>query len=154
VTVEGQFSEIYDYENFYGYDLSVFRKKALVRVTAKVLVGYDLEKMKITSEPEKKVIRISEIPAAELLAIEHDLDYYDIQEGIFNSFTTADYNKINAAAKDFIQQKAQESELFDAARNQRDHLFDMMRFMVESAGWELKLEGQGMGEEDEPVLSN
>ena len=148
VTVEGQFAEIYDYEDFYGYDLPLFRKKALVRVQAKVLVGYDLEKMKITSEPEKKLIRISEVPPAELLAIEHDLDYYDIQEGIFNSFTADDYNKVNAAAKDFIRKKAQESELFDVAREQRGNLFEMMRFMVESAGWKLVIEN-GDGAEGE-----
>ena len=154
VTVEGRFSEIYDYEDFYGYDLSVFRKKALVRVHAEVLVGYDLEKMKITSEPDSKTIRISNIPPAEILAIEHDLDYYDIQEGIFNSFTGQDYNKINSAAKDFILKKAQESDLFDAAKGQKDNLFEMMRFMVESAGWELKVEGIGIEEGKVPTLSN
>ena len=154
VTVEGQFAEIYDYQDFYGYDLPLFRKKALVRVKAKVLVGYDLEQVKITSHPAKKVITISEVPPAELLAIEHDLDYYDIQEGIFNSFTTADYNKVNAAAKNFIRQKAQESELFDAARKQRDHLFEMMRFMVESAGWALEVEGFKNGGKTDTLLLN
>ena len=46
ITMEGYFSEIYDYSDYYGYDLSVFRKKALIRVKAKVSVGFDLEKMK------------------------------------------------------------------------------------------------------------
>lgn len=145
ITVEGQFAEIYDYEDFYGYDLPGFRKKALVRVKATVHVGYDLEKMKITALDESKTIRISEIPPAELLAIEHDLDYYDIQEGIFNSFTTSDYNKVNQNAKDLIRQKAQESSLFDKAKFQRNKLFEMMQFMVESAGWTLVIEEPGGG---------
>lgn len=149
ITVEGQFAEIYDYEDFYGYDLPGFRKKALVRVKAKVHVGYDLEKMKITSEPERKVIRISEIPPAELLAIEHDLDYYDIQEGIFNSFSTSDYNQVNTDAKSLIRQKAQESSLFDTAKSKRTELFEMLEFMVKGAGWTLEIEQMGT---EEPEL--
>ena len=140
ITVEGFFSEIYDYQDYYGYDLTVFRKKALIRVKAKVSVGYDLEKIKITSIPEKKTIVMSELPPPELLSIEHDLDYYDVTEGIFNSFTTADYNKLNANAKDFIRQKAQESNLFDQATLQKNKLFEMISLMVASAGWKLEIE--------------
>ncbi len=137
ITVEGTFSEIYDYQDYYGYDLSIFRKKALIRVKAKVSVGYDLEKIKITSSSERKTITISEVPPPELLSIEHDLDYYDIQEGMFNPFTKEDYNKLNTNAKGFIRQKAQESQLFDQASLQKNNLFEMIRLMVESAGWRL-----------------
>ncbi len=86
ITVEGYFSEIYDYQDYYGYDLSIFRKKALIRVKAKVSVGYDLEKMKVTSDAATKTIHLSGIPPAEILSIEHDLDYYDVPtlEGILH----------------------------------------------------------------------
>ncbi len=137
ITVEGYFSEIYTYQDYYGYDLPGFRKKALLRVKAKVSVGYDLDRMKITSYPERKIIEISEIPPPELLSLEHDLDYYDIQEGIFNNFSAEDYNKLNANAKDFVRQKAQESELFDRARLQRNKVFEMIGILVEGAGWNL-----------------
>lgn len=153
ITVEGYFSEIYDYQDYYGYDLSIFRKKALIRVKAKVHVGYDLEKMKITAQPNRKTIVMTGLPPAELIALEHDLDYYDIQEGIFNTFTTSDYNKLNAKAKDFIRQKAQESELFDAAQRQRNQLFEMIRFMVESAGWQLEVEGFELPELSDSLLN-
>lgn len=99
VTVEGYFSEIYDYKDYYGYDLSFFRKKALLRVKAKVSVDYDLEKMKITALPDTRTIRINGIPPAEILSIEHDLDYYDLQEGLFNSFSPEDHSKLNANAR-------------------------------------------------------
>ena len=32
VTVEGHFSEVYTYEDYWAYDFSPFRKKALIRV--------------------------------------------------------------------------------------------------------------------------
>lgn len=142
VTVEGYFSEIYDYKDYYGYDLSFFRKKALLRVKAKVLVGYDLEKMKITAVPETKTIRLSNIPPAQILSIEHDLDYYDVQEGMFNSFTNEDYTKLNANAKEFIRKKAMESNLLNSAATQRNTILETMRFMAQSAGWALEVEGQ------------
>ena len=137
VTVEGYFSEIYDYKDYYGYDLSFFRKKALVRVKAKVSVGYDLEKMKLEAFPESQTIVASGIPQAQIISIEHDLDYYDVQEGIFNSFSTEDYNKLNLNAKEFIRKKALESDLLKTASEQRNALFETMRFMAESTGWKL-----------------
>lgn len=141
VTVEGYFSEIYDYKDYYGYDLSFFRKKALMRVKAKVSAGYDLEKMKITAEQQTKTIRISGVPSPEILSIEHDLDYYDVQEGIFNSFSPEDYNKLNANAKNFIRERALESDLMKQAAQQRNLIFESIRFMAESAGWKLQIEG-------------
>jgi Protein of unknown function (DUF4230) len=141
VTVEGYFSEIYDYQDYYGYDLSIFRKKALIRVKAKVSVGYDLEKMKVTSDAATKTIRLSGIPAAEILSIEHDLDYYDVQEGFFNEFSSEDYDKLNASAKEFIRKKALESDLVKNATTQRNNLIETMRFMTESTGWKLEVEG-------------
>ena len=145
VTVEGFFSEIYDYQDYYGYDLSFFRKKALIRVKAKVSVGYDLEKMHITASPETKTIRLSGIPPAEILSIEHDLDYYDVQEGLFNEFSPEDYNKLNANAKEFIRKKALESDLYKTAATQRNSLLETMKFMVESTGWTLEIETPQMG---------
>jgi hypothetical protein len=142
ITVEGYFSEIYDYQDYYGYDLSFFRKKALIRVKAKVSVGYDLEKMKVTSDVATRTIRLSGIPPAEILSIEHDLDYYDVQEGFFNEFSTEDYDKLNASAKEFIRKKALESDLVKNATTQRNSMIETMRFMAESMGWKLEVEGQ------------
>ncbi len=141
VTVEGYFSEIYDYKDYYGYDMSFFTKKALLKVKAKVSAGYDLEKMKVTAFPEAKIIRITGIPPVTILSIEHDIEYYDVQEGFFNSFTTEDYNKLNARAKEFIREKALDSELMDQAAGQRNLVFETIRFMAEGMGWEVEIEG-------------
>jgi len=138
VTVEGHLSEVYSYEDYWGYDFSPFRKKALIRVKAKVSIGYDLDEMQIEAFPKQKKIRISQLPEPSIISIDHTLDYYDISEGTFNSFNKEDYNKLNANAKDFIVQKANESELLDAARDQGNQALDMMQFMIENAGWELE----------------
>jgi len=137
IAVEGYFSEIYTYEDYWAYDFSPFRKKALIRVKAKVSAGFDLENMLIESRPDEKKIYISRLPRPEIISIEHDLDYYDISEGTFNSFSREDYNELNASAKAMILAKAEESNLLDGATRQSDEALSMMRYMVENAGWKL-----------------
>lgn len=141
ITVEGYFSEVYDYKDYWGYDFSIFRKKALVRVRAKVSVGYDLEQLKIEALPESKTILITHMPEPQILSIDHDLDYYDISEGTFNSFTEADYNKINTNAKKYIETKANESNLLETARKEGNQALELMKFITESAGWKFRVAG-------------
>ena len=141
ITVEGEFSEIYDYKDYWKYDLSPFRKKALVRIRGKVSVGHDLNKVEIESFPQQKRIVISNLPAPTILAIDHEISYYDITQGSFNTFTTKDYNKINQNAKDLIRQKAEESILMKTAEDQGVQLLKMIGFMAEQMGWTVEIEG-------------
>jgi hypothetical protein len=141
-TVEGQFSEIYNYNESDGYMLNLWDKKVLVRVRATVSAGYDLERMHLEADPATRTVRMSALPEPQILSIDHSLDYYDISEGYFTSFTPEDYNRINQRAKDLIREKAQESNLLPAARDQAAKMLDLIRFMTESAGWKLVIEGQ------------
>ena len=140
VVLEGFFSEIYDYQDYYGFDLSFFRKKALITVQAKVSVGFDLDKLNIETDAASKTVRMSAIPAPEILSMDHNLDYYDIQEGAFNSFSPADYNRLNDKAKDFVRNKAKDSDLFTRALERRDDIYSTIRFLVEGMGWTLKID--------------
>ena len=140
VSVEGQFSEVYDFKEYKSYDISMFRKKALVRVKAKVSAGYDLSKMAVHSDEATQTIRISNIPKIEILSIDHNLDYYDISEGTFNKFSEEDLNKINVRAKEFIESTAQESRLMEDARLQGNQVFELIRILVENSGWNLIIE--------------
>jgi hypothetical protein len=142
IAVEGYFSEVYDYKDYWGYDLPFLRKKALVRVRAKVSVGYDLEQLKIDALPASKTIVVSRLPEPQILSIDHDLDYYDITQGTFNTFTNADYNKINANAKKYIEAKARESDLLKMADREGNQALELMRFIAESAGWKFRMEGE------------
>ena len=142
ITVEGYFSEVYNYKDYWGYDWGIFRKKALMRVKAKVSVGFDLSKMKIEAIEEEKLVIISQLPQAEILSIDHDMDYYDLKEGTFNSFTEQDYNKLQENAKKYIEAKARESELFDEAQAQGNQMIDLIAFITEAAGWTIKVEGR------------
>lgn len=138
VAVEGQFSEIYNYKDYVFSDVWAFRKTALVRVNAKVAVGYDLENLKIDIDEENKIMTITDFPEAEIISIEHDLEYYDLNQGLFNPITTTDITEMSNKAKDFIEKQALNSELFTRVSEQKLESIKMIQFLLENTGWELK----------------
>jgi len=137
VTVEGHLSEIYDYKDYYNWDVSFFRKKALVRVNAKVMAGFDFEKVKLTVDEDSKTIYIGDFPEAEILSMEHDLDYYDISQGSFNTFSSKDYNQINKNVKEFARAKAIDSKLLESAEEQKEEIIDMLKTIIQATGWKV-----------------
>jgi len=150
VTVDGYFSEVYDYKDYYGYDWGIFRKKALIRVKAKVSAGYDLGQIDIEANPQKKSIILRGLPSPEILSIDHDLDYYDLREGTFNAFSSEDLTKLGAKAKEYIGNAAEQSDLLKQAETRGQELIETIRFMVESSGWSLTIERTAV----EPISKN
>jgi hypothetical protein len=141
VTVEGYFSELYNYKDYYAYDWWIFRKKAILRVKAKVSAGYDLSGLAFDVQLDQNLIIIRNIPdTPQIISIDHQLDYYDISEGTFNSFSETDYNKINQNAKSFIEEKARQSDLLPKAKEQGIEMLELIRFIAESAGWKVQMD--------------
>ena len=140
IAIEARFTEIYDYRENYTMDIfNLFSKKALLRVTAKASVGYDFEKLNISFDSLQKVVTLNEWPKAEVLSIDHDLDYYDITQGTFNKFTKEEYNMMNKKAKELILQKAQNADIFRQAEQQRDDYLFMLELALKNVGWKLHL---------------
>jgi len=151
VTVEGNFSELYDETNIRKFTIYVpmpstwsFSKQAILKVTGKVLVGYDMEMISISADSLQRRIIIGNLPEPRVLSIDHEVEYKNLEESFFNSFTPDDYTRINKNAKAVLRQKAEESRLIDEARKEGNQMLDVMRFMVESSGWELVVERNGM----------
>jgi len=141
-TVEGNFSEIYNYKDHIVADIWPLRKKALVRVNATVAVGFNFEEVVITIDETDKIVKIDKMPAPEVLSIDHDIDYYNFENGIFNMINNKDITDMGAKAKDFIEQKALESDLLAQATTQRNELFEILALAIQGAGWKLELEGK------------
>lgn len=138
-TVEGEFSEIYNYSEYSGYFTWLWDKKALVRVNAVVSAGYDLGNLQMEADSVAKVLRIGPLPEPQILSIDHTLDYYDVSTGVFNDFSPEDYNHINKRAKDLIRESALQSNLLASAQEQSDKVFEIARFMAEGAGWKVEI---------------
>lgn len=144
-TVEADFSEIYSYKDYYSYDFSPLRKKALLRVKAKVSAGIDLDKMNIVVDSVTHTVTIEGIPPAEIFSIDHDLEYYDISEGVFNDFSTEDYNHINANAKKYIEDIAKNSGVLLKAQNQSADFIETITLMIKGMGYDLIIKGPRKG---------
>ena len=101
LTVEGDFAEIYHYEDVKERFLKLVSstKKALVIIDAKAHVGFDLSKIDMVANPETKLITLKHFPQAEILFIETNLKYYDKQDGIFNKFQATDLTALHNEAK-------------------------------------------------------
>ena len=147
VTVEGNFVELYDEENIRNFTIYLplpstwsFSKEATLEVRGKVLVGFDMENIKITADSTNKIIRLSNLPTPEILSIDHEVKYKDLEESFFNAFTPEDYTRLNRNAKEVLRKKAEESRLLEEAVQQGNQMLDVIRFMAEGSGWTVILE--------------
>ena len=139
VTVEGEFSEIYTHKDYYRFNVWPLQKKALLKVKAKVLVGFDLEKMTFQTYPEENRLVISELPEPEILSIEPEITYFDMYQGTFNSFSEKELTSLNKKATDFIKSKAGENEtLKENAIKQGYEVLKLIEMLARDAGWEVE----------------
>ena len=156
VSVEGDFAEIYRYENIKDGFMSILssKKKALVVINAKAQVGYDLKKLKMTADTNRKRIVLSEFPEPEILSIEPDIQFYDVKNGLFNSFSPEDLTALNQNAKEHIRDKIPESGLIDTAKKEALQAVLLIEKIVETIGWKLDYSALEIEESEQSILKN
>ena len=155
ISVEGDFAEIYKYENVKDFmSLLSSKKKALIVIKAKAHIGYDLSKLMMHSDEERKLIVLDNFPQPEILSIEPELEFYDIKSGFFNFFVPEDLTKLNAEAKKHIREKIPESGLMDSARKEALQTVLIMEKIVETIGWKLDYSALQISEEQIRKIEN
>ena len=139
ITVEGDFAEIYHYEDVKQRFLKLLtsKKKALVVINAKAHVGYDLAKIDLKADTDKKKIVLKHFPQPEVLSIETNLNYYDKSDGYFNKFEANDLTGLHNEAKQHIQDKIPESGLIEVAQKEALETILLIETIVETIGWKL-----------------
>jgi len=147
VTIEGEYNETYDERNIKKVTLYLpfptvwgFSKKAMMQVKGKVLVGYDMQQIKITADSLNRIITLSNLPEPEILAIDADVAFKNISESYFNSFTPEDYTQLNKNAKNALREKAIEEALLNRAAEQGNQLVEVVRYMTNAVGWQLQID--------------
>jgi len=136
VMAEGYFTEIYDHSSkkeFMGF--FKVNKKALVVSRAKVSVGFDFGKMKVKRDEATRKLLVEQFPEAEILSIDTDYKFYDIDQGWLNKFDHEDYTNILNEAKKVMQEKALTSDLPKVANRQ---VGLMMNQLAASMNWEVE----------------
>lgn len=144
VTVEGNFSMLLHYSDFAHVDFPGFRKDALLKVDAKVSIGYNLDSLEITANEKDKTILVKHMPTPQIIAIDTDIRFENMDEGIFNHFNEQELSKLNRIAKERIKQKALHPELIRQAEEQKNELFDLWFYMAKENGYKIIVEGKEM----------
>jgi len=64
ISVEGDFAEIYRYENRKEHFMNLFssKKKALIVINAKAHIGYDFKTLKMSADPDNRTIVLGNFP--------------------------------------------------------------------------------------------
>jgi hypothetical protein len=154
ITVEGDFAEIYHYEDVKQKALKLIssRKKALVVINAKAHVGFDLNKVKMNSNSKTKTVVLTHFPEPEVLSIESDINYYDKQDGMFNKFEAADLTELHTKAKAHIKDKIPESGLYNVAKQEALEAIQLIENLVETIGWKLDYSALEIEAKEEKTL--
>ncbi len=137
VTAEGHFSEVFDYSQTSSHlaGLIPSTKKALLIVNAKVLMGYDFKKCKWEIDDASKKVTIIDFPKPEILSIEPDIKYYNMENGIFNKFDNSDLTQLQQEAKAKILQTVDKSTLPSIAQAQMQEL---LQYLTTENNWMLQ----------------
>lgn len=154
VSVEGDFAEIYKYENIKERFMSLVssKKKALLIINAKVYIGYDLKKVELVADNDNKKIIMKNFPTPEILSIEPDIQFYDIRSGMFNFFSSDDLTLLNKEAKQHIREKIPESGLMETAGREGLQAVLLIEKIVETIGWKLDYSALRITEKQKKLL--
>ncbi|MBT8254506.1 MAG: DUF4230 domain-containing protein [Bacteroidia bacterium] len=139
ITVEGDFAEIYHYEDVKQKFLNMItsRKKALVVINAKAHIGFDLKKVDMEADTKNKRVVMRSFPNPEILSIDTTINYYDKRDGYFNRFAASDLSDLQSEAKKHIEDKIPQSGLYDVAKGEALEAISLIETMIETIGWTL-----------------
>jgi len=139
ITVEGDFAEIYHYEDTKNRFLNIIasKKKAILLINATVHIGFDLSQIKLEANNATQEIILTHFPEPKILTVETDVKYYDKKDGFFNKFEANDLTQLNQASKKFIINKIPESGLFVTAKKEALDTILMIEKLIETSGWKL-----------------
>ena len=141
-----------NYKDFDYIDFPGFRKGAIVKVNAKVSVGYNLNNLKINTDEKTKTIVISDFPHPGIISIDSDIKFENLSSGWFTNFSEAELSKLNQLAKDKIRQKALNAELIKQAEEQKRDVLDLIFYMAKDSGYKIIINGIPLQQEGKNVL--
>lgn len=147
VTVEADFLERYTEKNIRPMTVYIpfpttfrFPKEAIIEITGTVMVGYNMEKASITMDEKQRKVIIQNLPEPEILGIDHEIKYENLTESFFNEFEKEDYTQLAKNAKEELKNRALEDKLLQRAEAEGNDLVEIIRAIVQSAGWSLEVE--------------
>ena len=100
------------------------------------------------------MIILNEYPQPEVLSVESEIQFYDIKNGLFNSFDSEDLTELNKQAKNHIRGKIPESGLLETAKREALEAVLIIEKIVETIGWELDYSALELSHREKQFLEN
>ena len=146
VVTEGTFSQVYTYNDTRNrfFDVLPARKRALIIVNTRATVAYDLSKLEVELDEEKRTVHIKHIPEEEI-NIYPDIKYYDITQDYLNQFSAEDYNKIKNRINKSMREKVENSTLKSNAKNRLISELQKIYILTNTLGWTLTYNNEEFG---------
>lgn len=136
VTVETQLSQMITYKDVKSYYFDWFssEKNALIWVEALAQLQYDLSKLTYEINSEDKSIVVTFIPKPSIV-IQPNINYYDLEQGIFNPFTAQDHNKIYKQITEQLTQKVKSSSFYKQHTESFIERLEQIQLLSSKLGW-------------------
>ena len=99
-----------------------------------------------------KQIILTNFPQPEIISISPELEFYDIQNGMFNSFSPDDLTTLNNEAKNHIREKIPQSGLIETAKKEALQAVLIMESIVATIGWKLDYSALEIAETEKKEL--
>jgi hypothetical protein len=149
IVTEGTYAQVFTYEDSKKFYFDVFsaNKKALIVVNATATISYDLSLIESEISEETETVRITYIPEPEL-AINPNIEYYDISQDYLNQFEAEDYNKIKNRIDSELREKIEASALVTNAQNRLISELQKIYVLTNSMGWELQYKSTSITNEE------
>ena len=140
-TVERHYSEFVTHKEVGYIDLPIFNKSVILRANARVVMGFDLEGVRVVADEGSRTLTIYDWPAPEELAFEIQTHYFDLEQGLFNGFEGKELNAVSARLERRLRANIDYAPLRVACYEQADEMLAVVRDQLSLAGWTLVVDG-------------
>ncbi len=139
-TVERRYNEFFNHKEVGYIDFPAFNKSVILRANARVVMGFDLEGIRIEADEQTKTLTVYDWPEPKELSFEMQTQYFDLEQGWFNGFEGQELNAVSAELEKRLREKIDYQPLRKASYEQTDDLLSVVRDQLALTGWTLKID--------------
>jgi len=143
-TVEVNVSDVVRYEEAKTWIVFDFPKSATLRLSGRVLGGFDLDDpgFRVLVDAPSRAIRIR-LPRPRILAVDPRFEWFEERSGLINPITVQDRNRWMLWARGQLGRAAKDSGLEARAA---EHARELLEAAAQAWGWTAKVVVAGIGE--------
>ena len=140
VVAEQNYSNIttsHSRNSFMDLDFVGTKSKIILKVDIRAQASYDLSKMQVEIDSVNEIIHIKRIPELQIETFP-DVEFLDLDQGIFNQFTEQDINAIKSRAVKNVEKTMDITDLRQQAHEQLLQNLEEIYLLAHIYGWKIQ----------------